>query len=183
MCSFFIEIYHFEGFFDLHRDLNISPHSSILIWYFIFPSFQICGQLKTRVKLLPVTESYHSEPSHEKTNNFHMRKQNRRSAVQLQRPCFRHTVMYNSSSTYIQSFRLLALFCNCTAWFVSDLVGNPNCWFSHAQAHRNPRSFDHNSRGVLSTLPSFIIESGIFKYVTCQFLFSHRFTFIIFCSL
>ena len=27
------------------------------------------------------------------------------------------------------------MFCGCTARFVSDLVGNPNCWFSHAQAH------------------------------------------------
>ena len=25
--------------------------------------------------------------------------------------------------------------CDCTGWFVSDLVGTPNCWFSHAQAH------------------------------------------------
>ena len=32
-------------------------------------------------------------------------------------------------------FKLLAFFCDCTAWFVSDLVENPNCWFSHAQAH------------------------------------------------
>ena len=35
--------------------------------------------------------------------------------------------------TYIQSFNLLVLFCDCTAWFVTDLVMNPNCWFSHAQ--------------------------------------------------
>ena len=25
-------------------------------------------------------------------------------------------------------------FCACTARFVSDLVGNPNCWFSHKKA-------------------------------------------------
>ena len=35
---------------------------------------------------------------------------------------------------YIQNFKLLALFRECTAWFVLDLVINPNCWFSHAQA-------------------------------------------------
>ena len=52
-----------------------------------------------------------------------------------QRPCFRHMDSYYSSSTYIQSFKLLTLSCNCTAWFVWDLGGNPNCWFSHAQAH------------------------------------------------
>ena len=34
---------------------------------------------------------------------------------------------------YIQSFKLQALCCDCTGQFVSDLVGNPNCWFSHAQ--------------------------------------------------
>ena len=26
-------------------------------------------------------------------------------------------------------------FCGCTAPFLSDLVQNPDCWFSHAQAH------------------------------------------------
>ena len=30
---------------------------------------------------------------------------------------------------------LLALLCDFKAWFVSDLVINPNCWFSRAQAH------------------------------------------------
>ena len=34
----------------------------------------------------------------------------------------------------MQNFKILAFFCDCTAWFVSDLVRNPNCWFSHAQA-------------------------------------------------
>ena len=31
---------------------------------------------------------------------------------------------YNSSSTYLQNFKLLACFCSCTVWFVSDLFGN-----------------------------------------------------------
>ena len=35
----------------------------------------------------------------------------------------------------IQNFQPLAIFCNCTAWFVSDLVGNPEDWFSHKEAH------------------------------------------------
>ena len=42
--------------------------------------------------------------------------------------------MYYSSSTYIHSVKLLALCCDCTVWFMSDLVRNPNCWFSQAQA-------------------------------------------------
>ena len=32
------------------------------------------------------------------------------------------------------NFRPLTIFCDCIAWFVSDLVGTPNSWFSHAQA-------------------------------------------------
>ena len=32
------------------------------------------------------------------------------------------------------------MFCDCTGRFVSDLVGIPNCWFSHAQAHISLRS-------------------------------------------
>ena len=43
--------------------------------------------------------------------------------------------LYNSSSTYTQNFKLLALFCDCTDHFVSDLIGNINCWFFHAKAH------------------------------------------------
>ena len=29
----------------------------------------------------------------------------------------------------------LAIFCGCTAWFTSDLVGNPEDRFSHNEAH------------------------------------------------
>ena len=29
----------------------------------------------------------------------------------------------------------LAIFCGCTAWFVSDLVENPEDQFSHNEAH------------------------------------------------
>ena len=47
-----------------------------------------------------------------------------------QRRCFRYT-----DSSFIRNFKLLAIFCDCTGRFVSDLVGNPNCWFSDAQAH------------------------------------------------
>ena len=50
------------------------------------------------------------------------------------RLCFRHM-----DSTipllliYELDFNLLALFCDYTAWFVSD-GWKPNCWFSHAHA-------------------------------------------------
>ena len=52
-----------------------------------------------------------------------------------QRLCFRLTDSNIPLLIYIQSFNILALCCDCTAWFVSDLVGNPKCWFSHAQVH------------------------------------------------
>ena len=48
-----------------------------------------------------------------------------------QRLCFR----YNFSASYIQNFKLLALFCDCTGRFVSDLVGNPEDRFSRVAAH------------------------------------------------
>ena len=44
--------------------------------------------------------------------------------------CFRHT-----DSTIPLLLISKVLRCDCTAWFVSDLVGNTNCLFSHAQAH------------------------------------------------
>ena len=32
-------------------------------------------------------------------------------------------------------FQVLACFCDCTCWFVSDLVRNPEDWFSRVAAH------------------------------------------------
>ena len=32
-------------------------------------------------------------------------------------------------------FKPLVIFCDCAAWFVSDLVGNPEDRFSHKEAH------------------------------------------------
>ena len=39
------------------------------------------------------------------------------------------------SSIYVQNFKLLACFCVCTGWFVSDMVGNPEACFSQVGAH------------------------------------------------
>ena len=44
--------------------------------------------------------------------------------------CFRY-----SDSTIILLPKLLSIFCGCTAWFVSDLVGNTEDWFSRDVAH------------------------------------------------
>ena len=47
-----------------------------------------------------------------------------------QRLCFRYT-----DRSIIRNFKPPAIFYNCTAWFVSDLVGNPEDRFSHNEAH------------------------------------------------
>ena len=47
-----------------------------------------------------------------------------------QRLCFRYI-----DSTKIRNFKFLAIFCDCTARFVSDLVGNPEDRFSQNEAH------------------------------------------------
>ena len=36
---------------------------------------------------------------------------------------------------YLRNLKTLTIFCRCTAWFVSDLVGNHKDRFSHNQAH------------------------------------------------
>ena len=38
-------------------------------------------------------------------------------------------------SKFIRNFKPLAILCGCTAQFVWDLVGNPEDWFSHNEAH------------------------------------------------
>ena len=43
--------------------------------------------------------------------------------------------LYNPSTSYAGNFKPLAIFCGCTARFVSDLVGNPQDRFSHNEAH------------------------------------------------
>ena len=43
--------------------------------------------------------------------------------------------LYNSSSSYISNFKLLAVFCDCTDRFESNLVGNPIDQFSHIMDH------------------------------------------------
>ena len=52
-----------------------------------------------------------------------------------QRLCFRYTDSTFPPLLKPKIFKILGFFCDCTGWFVLDLVGIPNCWFSHAQAH------------------------------------------------
>ena len=51
-----------------------------------------------------------------------------------QRLCFRYPDSTIPLLPKSEIFKFLACFCNCTSRLVSDLVGNPNCWFCHAQA-------------------------------------------------
>ena len=51
-----------------------------------------------------------------------------------QRLCFRYMDSTIPLLLISENFKLLACFCDCTDWFVSDLVETTNCWFSHAQA-------------------------------------------------
>ena len=48
-----------------------------------------------------------------------------------QRLCFR----YKDSTIPLLSKSEISSFCGCTAWFVSDLVKNPEDRFSHNEAH------------------------------------------------
>ena len=43
----------------------------------------------------------------------------------------------------MRNYKPLAIFCDYTAWFVSDLVGNPDNRFSHDEAHFIPRVFNY----------------------------------------
>ena len=55
--------------------------------------------------------------------------------AQLISACF-----LNPSTFLIRNFKSLALFSNCAARFVSDLVGNPKDLFSHVVAHLSPNT-------------------------------------------
>ena len=52
-----------------------------------------------------------------------------------QRLCFRYTDSTIPYLSKIRDYKPLAIFCICTARFVSDLVGNPEDRFSHNEAH------------------------------------------------
>ena len=48
--------------------------------------------------------------------------------------CYIDSTMPAASTSLIQNFKPLAIFCGCTAQFVSDQVGNPEDRFSHDEA-------------------------------------------------
>ena len=73
---------------------------------------------------------------HEKTGFLHMRKQTQISFVVTAKLIIAFVFAIRIvQSLYFLDFKSLAIFCNCTARFVLDLVGNPEDWFSHNEAH------------------------------------------------
>ena len=52
-----------------------------------------------------------------------------------QRLCFGYSVCTIRLLLKIRNLKILACFCDCTGRFVSDLVGNPEVWFSPVTAH------------------------------------------------
>ena len=63
----------------------------------------------------------------------------RRNCEADQRLCFRYTdSIIPLLPKFMRNFKSLALFSNCVARFVSDLVGNTEDRFSHVAAHMSP---------------------------------------------
>ena len=67
-----------------------------------------------------------------------------------QRLCFRYS---DPSTLLIQNFKPLDIFCDCTARFVWDLVGNPEDRCPHNEAHIIP-SVTVTPAGTLMHLPT-----------------------------
>ena len=65
-----------------------------------------------------------------------------------QRLCFGYTDTTIPLLSKSENFKLLAILCGCTAWFVLDLVGNPQDRFSHDEAHMIHTGFVHNEAFV-----------------------------------
>ena len=59
--------------------------------------------------------------------------------------CFLYTgsIIPLESSSLFQNFKPQGIFCDCTTWFVSDKVRNPEDRFSHNEAHMS-LLVDHN---------------------------------------
>ena len=52
-----------------------------------------------------------------------------------QRLCFRYTDSTIPLLSKSEMFKALAIFSDCPVRFILDLVGNPEDWFSHNEAH------------------------------------------------
>ena len=59
----------------------------------------------------------------------------RNNCAAVQRLCFRYMETTILLLPKFRNFKPQAIFCGCTAWFVSDLVGNPEDRFFDNEAH------------------------------------------------
>ena len=66
-----------------------------------------------------------------------------------QRLCFCYTESTIPLLSKSEIYKLLAIFCGCTAWFVSDLVENPEDRFSQNEAHMLVAFRENLSSGFL----------------------------------
>ena len=74
------------------------------------------------------------EPQHQKTINLHIYENKHAQTAQLISIFVFATGIVQFLFYLYSKFQALACFCECVGQFVSALVGNPNCWFSHVLA-------------------------------------------------
>ena len=88
-----------------------------------------------------------------------------------QRLCFRYIDSTIHLLSQFQNFKPLAIFCGCTARFVSDLVGNPEDRVSHNEAHISKTEFLMTRFNFpVSSMSVFVIRYLIIKSI--KFLFN-----------
>ena len=135
-CLFGVSVISYFGFeegilvlvvlrFILSRQIISNGTTAQLI--FAFHCFAL-------IHLLDVRFLY--EPHREKIGFLHMRKQRRRRGNREadQRLCFRDLDSMIPLISKSKIFKALTIFCDCTARFISDLVGNPEDRFSQNEA-------------------------------------------------
>ena len=71
------------------------------------------------------------------------------------------TILYNCSN-----LNVLAIFCDCIARFMSDLLGNPDDMFSHEATEKKPRNkktWEPLKKGVNQQLQNRLISGVVFR--------------------
>ena len=105
---------------------------STKFFFYIYPKFQ-AASVTVQVGLCPTWSEIQivgflmgrliCKPAHQNTNNLHID----RDADQCL--CF-HSIISTMRFLSNLKFHTSSLLSDCTGWFVSDLVRDPDCWFS-----------------------------------------------------
>ena len=83
------------------------------------------------------------------------------------RLCFRY--LDSQSLFYVnRTFKPIAYLCDCKGRFVSELVGNPNCWFSHVKAQIK-HQIQHFKYNILNAQDLFLSHVGSETPLSLQF--------------